>query len=105
MWETQTNALTDLRLKGLVLAGGKGSRLRPLTATGAKQLVPVAKKQVLFFALEQLVAVGIDEIGIIASDAAAQVEAAVGGGSAYSARYLPPPIRTAQTGPCGYHRS
>ena len=78
-------------LKGLVLAGGKGSRLRPLTATGAKQLVPVANKPVLFYALEQLTAAGIDEIGIVTGDTADQVRAAVGDGSAFGARvtYLP----------------
>jgi len=55
-------------LKGLVLAGGKGSRLRPLTATGAKQLVPVANKPVLFYAIEDLVASGITDIGIVVGD-------------------------------------
>jgi len=78
-------------MKGLVLAGGKGSRLRPLTATGAKQLVPVANKPVLYYALDQLVAAGIAEIGIITGDTGAQVEAAVGDGAAFGARvtYLP----------------
>ncbi len=78
-------------MKGLVLAGGKGSRLRPLTATGAKQLVPVANKPVLFYALEQLVAAGVEEIGIVTGDTAAQVEAAVGDGASFGARvtYLP----------------
>jgi glucose-1-phosphate thymidylyltransferase len=82
---------TGRRLKGLVLAGGKGSRLRPLTATGAKQLVPVANKPVLFYALEQLVAAGVEEIGIITGDTGPQVEAAVGDGSAFGCRvtYLP----------------
>ena len=73
-------------IKGLVLAGGKGSRLRPLTATGAKQLVPVANKPVLFYALEQLVEAGITEIGIITGDTAQQVEAAVGDGSLFGAK-------------------
>jgi glucose-1-phosphate thymidylyltransferase len=73
-------------LKGLVLAGGKGSRLRPLTATGAKQLVPVANKPVLFYALEQLVAAGIEEIGIVTGDTALQVREAVGDGSKFGAR-------------------
>ncbi len=73
-------------LKGLVLAGGKGSRLRPLTATGAKQLVPVANKPVLFYALEQLVAAGIEEIGIVTGDTALQVREAVGDGSTFGAR-------------------
>jgi glucose-1-phosphate thymidylyltransferase len=74
-------------LKGLVLAGGKGSRLRPLTATGAKQLVPVANKPVLFYALEQLVDAGITDIGIITGDTAPQVEAALGDGSSFGARF------------------
>jgi glucose-1-phosphate thymidylyltransferase len=80
-------------VKGLVLAGGKGSRLRPLTATGAKQLVPVANKPVLFYALEQLVEAGVTDIGIITGDTAEQVERAVGDGSSFGATvtYLPQP--------------
>ncbi|HEU0164330.1 MAG TPA: glucose-1-phosphate thymidylyltransferase, partial [Thermomicrobiales bacterium] len=78
---------TRRSLKGLVLAGGKGSRLRPLTATGAKQLVPVANKPVLFYALEQMVAAGIEEIGIVIGDTGAQVQAATGDGSAFGARF------------------
>src|SRR5215203_2841049 len=87
----ETTGDVDCTLKGLVLAGGKGSRLRPLTATGAKQLVPVANKPVLYYALDQLVAAGIAEIGIITGDTGAQVEAAVGDGAAFGARvtYLP----------------
>jgi glucose-1-phosphate thymidylyltransferase len=81
------------RLKGLVLAGGKGSRLRPLTATGAKQLVPVANKPVLFYALEQLVAAGVEEIGIVTGDTADQVRASIKDGSAFGAQvtYIPQP--------------
>jgi CTP:molybdopterin cytidylyltransferase MocA len=66
-------------VRGLILSGGKGSRLQPFTQTGARQLVPVANKPVLFYAIEQLVAAGIEEIGIIVGDTAAEVEAARGG--------------------------
>ncbi len=52
-------------LKGLVLSGGKGTRLRPITHTSAKQLVPVANKPVLFYGLEAMAAAGISEVGII----------------------------------------
>jgi glucose-1-phosphate thymidylyltransferase len=81
------------RLKSLVLAGGKGSRLRPLTATGAKQLVPLANKPVLMYALEQLVAAGIEEIGIVVGDTGEQVRVAIGDGSSFGARvtYIPQP--------------
>lgn len=75
-----------MELHGLVLAGGKGTRLRPFTYTGAKQLVPLANKPVLFYALEQLVAAGVTEIGIVVGDTAAEVEAAVGDGSRFGAR-------------------
>jgi glucose-1-phosphate thymidylyltransferase len=73
-------------LRGLVLSGGKGTRLRPITHTSAKQLIPVGNKPILFYALEALVAARIDEIGIITGDTAAEVEAAVGDGSAFGAR-------------------
>lgn len=82
-----TSGSTAKTLKGLVLAGGKGSRLRPLTATGAKQLVPVANKPVLFYALEQMVEAGITDIGVITGDTAAQVEDALGDGSSFGARF------------------
>src|SRR5881628_2579 len=75
----------DGRLKGLILSGGKGSRLRPFTYTNAKQLVPIANKPVLFYAIDQLVECGITDIGIIVGDTAEQVKAAVGDGGALGA--------------------
>jgi len=90
-------------LKALVLAGGRGTRLRPITHTRAKQLVPVANKPVLYYGLEAIAAAGIREVGIIVSDprellqpdhrtgelvttlvnSQAEIRAAVGDGSAF----------------------
>jgi glucose-1-phosphate thymidylyltransferase len=70
-------------LKGLVLSGGAGTRLRPITHTSAKQLVPVANKPVLFYGLEALRDAGIREVGIIVGDTRDEIEAAVGDGSRF----------------------
>ncbi len=74
-------AATLSDVKGLILSGGAGTRLRPITHTSAKQLVPIANKPILFYGIEDMVAAGITEIGIVTGDTGPDVEAAVGDGS------------------------
>lgn len=78
-------------MKALVLSGGAGTRLRPITHTSAKQLVPVANKPVLFYCLEAVRDAGITDVGIIVGDTAPEIEAAVGDGTALGIRvtYIP----------------
>ncbi|MBG0827859.1 glucose-1-phosphate thymidylyltransferase [Planomonospora sp. ID67723] len=70
-------------MKALVLAGGRGTRLRPLTHTSAKQLVPIANKPVLYYGLEAIRDAGITSVGIITGDTGAEVRQAVGDGSRF----------------------
>jgi glucose-1-phosphate thymidylyltransferase len=78
-------------MKALILAGGAGTRLRPITHTSAKQLVPVANKPILFYGLEAMAEAGIQDVGIIVGETAAEIKAAVGDGSRWALRvtYLP----------------
>ncbi|TXS55131.1 glucose-1-phosphate thymidylyltransferase [Streptomyces sp. t39] len=78
-------------MKALVLSGGAGTRLRPITHTSAKQLVPVANKPVLFYGLEAIAEAGITEVGVVVGETAAEIEEAVGDGSRFGVEvtYIP----------------
>lgn len=78
-------------MKSLILAGGAGTRLRPITHTRAKQLVPVANKPILFYGIEAMVGAGITEIGVIVGDTRDEVMTALGDGSEFGAviTYIP----------------
>lgn len=73
-------------MKGLILSGGKGTRLRPITHTAAKQLIPIANKPVLFYAIEALVEAGITDIGIIVGETKNEIKKVVGDGKHFGAK-------------------
>ena len=78
-------------MKGLILSGGAGTRLRPITHTSAKQLVPIANKPILFYGIEAMAKAGIREIGIIVGETRKEIMAAVGDGSQFgvAVTYIP----------------
>jgi glucose-1-phosphate thymidylyltransferase len=86
MMERPVTPAVVAELKGLILSGGAGTRLRPITYTSAKQLVPVAGKPVLFYGLEAMREAGILDVGIVVGDTESEIRAAVGDGEAFGLR-------------------
>ncbi len=73
-------------MKALVLSGGRGTRLRPITHTGAKQLIPIANKPILFYGLEAIADAGIKDVGIIVGETKEEIKKAVGTGKKWGLR-------------------
>jgi glucose-1-phosphate thymidylyltransferase len=75
-----------IKTKGIILSGGKGTRLRPITHTSAKQLVPIANQPILFYGIQAIRDAGITDLGIVVGDTAREIEAAVGDGSRFGVK-------------------
>jgi glucose-1-phosphate thymidylyltransferase len=75
-----------IETKAVILSGGKGTRLRPITHTSAKQLVPIANRPILFYGIEAVKEAGITDIGIVVGDTAAEIEEAVGDGGRFGVK-------------------
>ncbi len=73
-------------MKALILSGGKGTRLRPLTHTSAKQLIPVGGKPVLFYGIEAIKKAGIEEVGIVIGETGEEIKKAVGDGEKFGVK-------------------
>ncbi len=73
-------------MKALILSGGKGTRLRPITHTSAKQLIPIANKPILFYGIEAIRDAGITDVGIVVGETEAEIRAAVEDGSSFGVR-------------------
>ncbi len=76
-----------MKLKGLLLAGGTGSRLRPLTYTGAKQLIPIANRPILHYAVEGMVQTGITDIGVIVGETGPAIRESLGDGGQFGCQF------------------
>lgn len=79
--------MPETKMKALILAGGSGTRLRPLTHTSAKQLIPVANKATIQYGIESIVEAGITDIGIIVGESKDTIREALGNGSQFGANF------------------
>ncbi|MCS7013371.1 MAG: glucose-1-phosphate thymidylyltransferase [Chloroherpetonaceae bacterium] len=78
-------------MKALITSGGHGTRLRPITHTQNKHLIPIANKPMLHYAIEAVAAAGIKEVGIVTNAKSKDVENAIGSGKEFGVRitYIP----------------